>query len=482
MKTLYITVASAAMMLLSASCSETYDIYSEEYAKIVRIKDSGLQPVNVYSVQDEAIYPITIMKGGYDPETTANATLRVMSEEEFNAYLAESGAGYSYLPSDCYSFTGGQGNSIAVNFEPNQRVGVADLTLNAKNIGSFSESYTDATRDPVIPIVLEVAEGSVDENSYQLFVKPSYSVPTVGFVGTEGGAIKLPEGTDVANLRVGLPMASPWEITCKVEIDPDVLKEYNTANNNTYGQMPADAYKGVGDVVITEGAEYVPLNIELDPEKAGFRTALPLRITQLSMDGVALANNSALLIYEGDFTKFKLNLTAEDAYSPDDANDECLNNAGERGHDGDGVAGLFDGIFEWSRGFFHSCYFKGHTFDEKFNSYIEFDLKAPRTMVAFEYTNRIWYGSSVPKEIRIWAFDGTDWQDIGYSNTENIFVSYQGDWTINKWLVGAYVAPFKFQKVRFSVIRGTGPVFAGTADRANQFGLWACSEMGVYAK
>lgn len=480
MKTLYLAVASAATLLLSASCSETYDIYSEEYAKVVRIKEGGLQSVNVYSVQDETIYPITVMKGGYAPETTANAVLRVMSEEEFNDYLGESGAGYSYLSSDCYSFKGGTDNSISVNFEPKQGFEVVELVLNTSKVADFFDAYDDVTRDPVVPIVLEITEGSVDGNSYQLFVKPSYSEPSVGFINNDG-VIKLSEGADVASLRLGLPMESPWDITCQVEVDPTVLEQYNNVNNETYGLMLDDAYKGLGDIVLNKGAEYAPLNIEFDPDKAGFRTALPIRITRLSLDGLVLANNTALIIYEGDFTKYKLNLTAEDAYSPDDANDECLNDAGVRGTDGNGVEGLFDGIYSWGEGFFHACYFKGHTFDPVYNSYIEFDLKAPRNMVVFEYTNRIYY-TSTPKEIRIWALDGTEWKEIGHSNTEKIFVTTWGDMSIHKWPVGAYVAPFKFQKVRFSVVRGTGGVFSGTAERSNQFGTWACSEMGIYAK
>jgi len=479
MKTLYIATASAAMLLLAASCSETYDILSEEYAEVVRIKDGGMKKTVVYSILDEMNYPITIMKGGHSPETTCNATLRIMSQDEFDTYLSESGAGYSYLPTDCYSF-GASGSSVDVTFDSKQGYKETALTLYPEKIGKFYETYTDTSRDPVIPIVLESSDGSIDPYSHELFINPTYSEPVIGFTGN--AVIELPEGSDIANLRIGMPMESPWDINCKIEVDPTVLDEWNAANNETYGLMPAGAYSDVSEVALNKGDEYAPVNIELDTDKAGFRTALPLRITQTDMDGLVLNNHTALVIYKGDYTKFKVNLTAADAYSPDDANDECLNDVGNRGTDGVGVAGLFDGIYAWSDGYFHACYFKGHHFDEKFNSYIELDLKSPRNMVVFEYTNRIYY-TSVPTKIRIWALDGNEWKSIGESNTEHIFVTYWGNWDINKWPVGAYVAPFKFTKVRFSVVRGTGNRdFAGTAPNSNYFGTWACSELGVYAK
>ena len=53
MKKIYIGSTLLALMLSGQSCSENYDIYPEEYAKVVMIKDAGENPLSVYSTDDK---------------------------------------------------------------------------------------------------------------------------------------------------------------------------------------------------------------------------------------------------------------------------------------------------------------------------------------------------------------------------------------------------------------------------------------------
>ena len=62
MKTKYIAIASMAAAFFATSCSETYDIYPDEYSAVVRFKDGGEQKITVYSPQATVEYPITIQK------------------------------------------------------------------------------------------------------------------------------------------------------------------------------------------------------------------------------------------------------------------------------------------------------------------------------------------------------------------------------------------------------------------------------------
>lgn len=477
MKTLYIASASAAILLLAASCSETYDILPEEYAKVVRLKQGGFQETTVYSIQDEATYPITIMKGGHNPEMTCNATLRIMSETEFNDYLSESGAGYSYLPANCYSF-GSNGSSETLSFDPKEGYKLTGITLYPKEIGKFYETYTDESRDPVIPVILESDDSGIDPGSYQMFVKTAYSIPTIGF--KDGGVISMPGAADVISTRVVMPMISQWDINCTVEVDQTLLDEYNDINGTSLTLMPSAAYKFPSTVEIKIGEDYAPFNIELNPDEAGEDTALPIRITRSNAAGLEFKNETILIVNEAvfEYSKYPLTIDENDAYCPDDANGCHTNMYGNPGTDGYHMEGLFNPNADR---FFHSCYFEGHHYDETFNSYVEIDLKKKMRNIAFEicprYKNMGW-ASGFPQWCKVYAYNENagEWQMIG----EKTGVKTDIDSETMYSLVGPYTAPFPFTKVRFSVVQGYGRVMAGTLPVNG--GYWCVGHMAVYGK
>lgn len=70
--TKYILLTAVGMLLIGGSCSETYDIYPEEYSKVVRLKSSGAQEITVYSPHAVTVCPVTVQKGGWNPETDAS--------------------------------------------------------------------------------------------------------------------------------------------------------------------------------------------------------------------------------------------------------------------------------------------------------------------------------------------------------------------------------------------------------------------------
>ena len=80
MKKLYIASTLLALMLSGQSCSESYDIYPDEYAGVVMIKDAGENHLNVYSTDNKVPCSFIVMKGGH-AKGIANATLRAMTHE-----------------------------------------------------------------------------------------------------------------------------------------------------------------------------------------------------------------------------------------------------------------------------------------------------------------------------------------------------------------------------------------------------------------
>lgn len=457
MKSIYLASASLALLLAGASCSEKYDIYPEEYSKVMMFKDSGAHDFTVYSPHSVAAFPISVMKGGWNPDATSGAKVRVMTEEEFNDWLLESGAGYSYLPNNCYSFTeSGQTLELPLEFKGGEGYKTLALNVFPPALGEFLETYTEASRTPVIPLVLEGSDGLIDANGNEMFIIPEYKEPSVGFLN--GGVKMLEDGEKSFTFNIGLPFESEWDITAKVEVDPSVLEEYNANEGTSMGLMPAEAYSGVTDVAINKGAESASMTVNIDLDKAGFRNAIPLRITTLSLDGFEIGESTALVGID-NASGFKIDITADMLYAND-----CYSG------DGKGVPGLCDGDFSTH---FHSWYgSNARNFDE-FGSYIEFTLPKEIQEIGFDHANRQSYNNGHVKRVKLYAWNGTDWVEFADCNAYGKVLLDRFDVAS----VGSFHCPFKFNKFRYCVVEADGGSLIGKTTA-----FWSCGEIVVYGR
>ena len=450
MKKILLASATVALLLGGSACSTDYDIYPDDMSKVLMFKDSGGRTLTVYSTQDEAPATVVVLKGGVAPEQSVTATVRAMSQEEFNEYAANAGVAYSYLPSNCYTL--GENGVANLSFAGGEGYKTIDVNLDVKAIGAYLEANPNLTLAPAVPLVLECADAKIGENDNKVFLAPDYRVPTISFVG---GSVELPDGANSASLELGLPFESQWEITCKVAVDPTALDEYNEANGTSYGLMPAGSYSGVQDVVLPVGEETVPLDITLDLAKTGFRTALPLRITGISLDGFELVDETAVITTD-NASSYKLNLTA-DMLSTNDVV------AG----DGGGLPSLIDGnLGNW----FHSSW-SSFQRDDKFGSYVQYDLKSPVQSVGFDITTRPNNSAGIPKRVELYGWDGNDWVLFSNSSSYGALLT-AGSQTAS---FGAFQAPFKFQKFRFCVKESANGVLMGVSSA-----YWNAAEIVVY--
>ena len=457
MKTIYLASASLALLFASVSCSENYDIYPEEYSKVMMFKDSGAHDFTIYSPHSVSTFPISVMKGGWDPQSSSEARVRVMTEEEFNDWLLESGAGYSYLPNNCYSLSSeGQSLEMLLDFNGGEGYKVLSLNVFPPAVGSFMESYTDASRKPVIPLVLESKDGLIDIDNSEMFIIPDYKEPTVSFLN--GGVCMLEDGETSYTLKVGLPFESEWDLTAKIEVDPTVLEDYNSNEGTSLGLMSADAYAGVGDVAINQGDEYATVTVNVDLDKAGFRNAIPLRITTLSLDGFEIGESTALIGID-NASKYKIDITADMLYAND-----CYSG------DGKGVPGLCDGDFSTH---FHSWYGSNARNFDKFGSYVEFTLPKEIQEIGFDHANRQSYNNGHVKRVQLYAWDGEDWVLFADCDAYGKILLDRMD--VGQF--GSFHCPFKFNKFRYSVIEADGGSLVGKTTA-----FWSCGEIVVYGK
>lgn len=362
MKKIYIGSTLLALMLSGQSCSENYDIYPEEYAKVVMIKDAGENPLSVYSTDDKVGHKFVVMKGGHTEEA-ATATLRAMTSEEFTTYQAESGKPYAMLPADCYSFSAdGQTTSAEIKFAPNETYKEVEVFVNADALGTFMETFDGSLYSPVVPVVLESSDASVNSYGSESFILPTYSEPTLSFAsqiiaGSRGGEITA---------TVTLPIQNSWDINFEVEVDPTVVSQCNMLNGTQYEAVDASALTGNTSFTLPNGSSSVDIKLNVDFSKfTALNSVLPLRITGISVDGIESNVTTGWIVVTMPRIPITAAMLSTNAQEPSEGP----------------IANLLDGNVET---FFHSLW--SSTINEK--HYIQVTLPETYSKVWIRYCNR----------------------------------------------------------------------------------------------
>lgn len=362
MKKIYIGSTLLALMLSGQSCSENYDIYPEEYAKVVMIKDAGENPLSVYSTDDKVGHKFVVMKGGHTEEA-ATATLRAMTSEEFTTYQAESGKPYAMLPADCYSFSAdGQTTSAEIKFAPNETYKEVEVFINADALGTFMETFDGSLYSPVVPVILESSDASVNSYGSESFILPTYSEPTLSFAsqiisGSRSGEITA---------TVTLPIQNSWDISFEVEVDPTVVSQCNMLNGTQYEAVDASALTGNTSFTMPNGSSSVDIKLNVDFSKfTELNSVLPLRITGISVDGIESNVTTGWIVVTMPRIPITAAMLSTNAQEPSEGP----------------IANLLDGNVET---FFHSLW--SSTINEK--HYIQVTLPETYSKVWIRYCNR----------------------------------------------------------------------------------------------
>lgn len=362
MKKIYIGSTLLALMLSGQSCSENYDIYPEEYAKVVMIKDAGENPLSVYSTDDKVGHKFVVMKGGHTEEA-ATATLRAMTSEEFTTYQAESGKPYAMLPADCYSFSAdGQTTSAEIKFAPNETYKEVEVFINADALGTFMETFDGSLCSPVVPVILESSDASVNSYGTESFILPTYSEPTLSFAsqiiaGSRSGEITA---------TVTLPIQNSWDISFEVEVDPTVVSQCNMLNGTQYEAVDASALTGNTSFTMPNGSSSVDIKLNVDFSKfTALNSVLPLRITGISVDGIESNVTTGWIVVTMPRIPITAAMLSTNAQEPSEGP----------------IANLLDGNVET---FFHSLW--SSTINEK--HYIQVTLPETYSKVWIRYCNR----------------------------------------------------------------------------------------------
>lgn len=399
MKKIYLASAIAGLMLVGGSCSNDYDIYPVEYADVVMIKDAETpREVSVYSTESRKAIQLTVMKGGHSSDRVTNVTLRSMDQAEFEAYRTEAGTPYSLLPASCFSFSpDAQSSSVNIQFGPEETYKLVDVYINADAFGAYMEDYDGSLYSPVMPVVLESSEATVNAQSNQTFIIPTYVVPSLGFEGGADGIVNrgFNLNNGVCTATVTLPIENQWDITFSLEMSQEVLDAYNAAHGTSYTMIPDDVFSGLKDsYTMPAGSSTLSIPINIDVAKMDLNYAMPLRISNCSVNGIEA---DGMMVLD---TRVKLtaDMFSSNALEPTEGS----------------FANLLDDDLST---YFHSAW----SVAVSGNHWIEVTTPAKYSKIKVEYCNRIHGTPNAPAWLELYA---------GTSDTNLEFVykyTYDGD-------------------------------------------------------
>lgn len=428
-KSILYSAVALAMVAAGSSCSSDYDIYPEEYAQVLMIKDAGEHAMTVYSTDTKVPFAVTIFKGGHT-KGEATVTLRSMTSDEFAEYQLESGKPYQAISADCFSFSETeQTSSVEVKIGADESYKVVNVYVNAEEVGDFLESFDNSLYSAVIPVKIE-SDNTIDTDGVNTFIVPTYSVPTLAFdadaMTNNMRGFNLKNG--VFTTTVTLPIENLWDISFNIEYAPEIVE------GTGYTAIPESAISGLDQTItMNAGQSSVDVTLNIDASKVNnvYTDVMPLRIANVNVDGIGVDDANGWMVVD---TKIKLTagMFSSNAADPDE-----------------GIfANLIDGDIST---IFHSDW---HNPDVAPLHHLQVNLPDAYSMVGIQYSNRTTVNAAVflyfslytgtsDSDLKLfklydWQIDGLKYDSgatttlapISFATPQSVFriESYNGGW------------------------------------------------------
>ena len=493
-------IASGLLALMAAATScDKYELYPEDFDGIFTIRDSGTKDLVLYATDEATEVPFIVMKGGYDPEVTSTATLKVMNAEEFQQYNEDLGTlPYILIGNECYSFSANAGEDVYaqeyVFDSADKKAANAKLYVRPRLIDKWLTDHADeiAVGDlaPVIPVTLVSTTDSVNAYGNVTLLKVEVRKPELAadLTGTLSSAVvnlqNYEEGAEVIftpDINYSMPCENPWGFTLNFIADPEIVEDYiyDTGNRNIQALTP-DHYEFQTSYEFTPGTTYMKLNLKIKlngllaqkkPYAVGIALdpvnpivwndpdnnpgdALALDKKKVMIFAVRLADNKKLEV---------VNLSTANVTTNDQEPSEGP------------LSSLFDGDVST---YYHSNWHGTGSHDTTYGSYLDITLPDAMSAFRFDLTARHNNGNGRPVTVLLFGTnDPNNWPTTPFATIENMTEVITGQGVTGSF--GSDEEPYgdgtAYKYIRFAVTQSA----AGSLTAANS-NYWAAGELVLY--
>jgi hypothetical protein len=223
----------AVMLMFITACEDSRDNYM--VASKIGFVNPGYSEFNVYKGMDVTSTQLYVIKSG-NGQQSAKVSVSV-KDAVLDKYNEENGTAFQSLPSSCYTFVqkdidfGGADYRKAFEIDWNEEQLIA---LNPDSYALPIEIKADnqklmATDRANAIIVLNVKDAVLEVETPGL-----YDLPLKPYIGDMSDK--------EITLKVRTTFVNKSGLTYRLEVDPQLLADYNAANGTTYQLLPPVAY------------------------------------------------------------------------------------------------------------------------------------------------------------------------------------------------------------------------------------------------
>lgn len=465
-KLIYSFLFLGTIIALGGCKEDSYeDLIPEQYDKILYLKTSGQQTLELFDDGSQVDYSLTVVKTGSNPAATAQAQVKIMSQAEIDKDSRYQGNNYKVLSSACYTYK-------AETLDLTSADAYKQVKMKLSPAKILEEMAATKDENPnyvyIIPFRLSSANDPVNQDKKDLILKLNVTKLSIYFKkGSQMVNLNTVTGDEWA-FEAGMAMVSgvqnTWDFTAQIEVDrsDEALDAYNTSNNTSYLMIPEAAIVNINEGVFEAGNNEAAGTIRIRREglAKGYTYLVPLKlkpITEIETISVSDKMHYIILEYPLDPEADKIELTASsffDVYGWHISND---------------YANMLD---DKNDTHFETQYWTV-TGNATYGTPLDVKIGKEVHSIMFEYITRS-NGSTNPSDITLWASNDDDvvtnkdsesWfvlgpvanpPAVGQSNvqyTSKVFMSSE---------------PFKY--LRIAVKTGNGPV-DGTGKSGNCWGM-----------
>lgn len=406
MKKILYTFLLLGSLVTFIGCEEANyeELIPQQYSKILLLKNSGQNNIDLYNDGVAVKYSVTIVKTGSNPAATAQVRLSTLSQNEIDNDSRYTGNNYVVLNSDCYSF-----RSKEVTFNPDDMYKIEEFTLDPQKI---TEQVEAATENPnsifILPIRLISQTDSINYEQRDVLIKPTVKQLGITFEKpqTSIDMAGSRENEIVAEIKVNMMsgIINKWDFTAglTVSTDQSEVDAFNAANGTDYRAIPADAYDEPEKLIFSEGiSESIGvLVVNRFKLTKGATYLIPLQIQQSEEVGNIVSDTKkhyVIIKYEFEATD-KIDLTGKirDPF----------------GWTGEGtLANLTDGSQStfWGSKYLKSTPCGSPEYGISFDMHIEKEVR----VIRFNYMTRHNNSNATPTVIKLFisSDDGNTWEE-----------------------------------------------------------------------
>lgn len=311
-----IIIASGVLALMAAATScDKYDIYPEQYGKVLMIKDAGEKTVDLYSTDAESPQYVSVMKGGHDAEGASQATVGIMSDEQFKNYKANMYGdpdfpGLQRIPDNLYYLADAQGNrlegtTLSHNFSGKDSYFGVNVVLLSSKIDEWMATLDEATTagaDFVVPVGLTSSTDSVNADNNAIMFKANMHDPQLQVsVANNNFQIQQLSRTALVSqtqknftpeVKLSIPCQNPYGFKVYFTAESDYVSDYNEAHKNQapYSTMVNRPNQGI-EIYNFKNAEGVDMAPAVEGKRGYFAVEFPANVTEITFPINILPDN-----------------------------------------------------------------------------------------------------------------------------------------------------------------------------------------------